>query len=84
MGYPYLHDLTQDVAHAYDAKRTPEFFLFDANHRLVYQGRMDDAPRDPTKVTATELKDAIDSMLAGQTPAVEYTDSIGCSVKWTA
>jgi peroxiredoxin len=84
MGYPYLHDSSQDTAHAYGAKRTPEFFLFDANNRLVYQGRMDDAPRDPSKVTATELNDAIEAMLAGQTPAIEQTESIGCSVKWIA
>ncbi len=84
MGYAYLHDETQEVAHAYGAKRTPEFFLFDANNRLVYQGRMDDAPRDPTKVTATELKDAAEAMLSGQTPAIEHTESIGCSVKWKA
>lgn len=84
MGYPYLHDESQEVAHAYGAKRTPEFFLFDANHRLVYQGRMDDAPRDPTKATTTELKDALEAMLSGQTPEVEHTESIGCSVKWKA
>lgn len=84
MGYAYLHDETQEVAHAYGAKRTPEFFLFDANNRLVYQGRMDDAPRNPTKVTATELKDAAEAMLSGQTPAIEHTESIGCSVKWKA
>ena len=64
--------------------RTPEFFLFHANNRLVYQWRMDDAPRDPTKVTATELKDAAEAMLSGQTPAIEHTESIGCSVKWKA
>jgi hypothetical protein len=45
---------------------------------------MDDAPRDPTKVTATELKDATEAMLSGQTPAIEHTESIGCSVKWKA
>ena len=84
MGYPYLHDLTQDVAHAYGAKRTPEFFLFNADHKLVYQGRMDDSPKDPTAVTTTELSDAIEAMLSGAKPAVEYTESIGCAVKWKA
>ena len=84
MGYAYLHDVTQEIAHAYGAKRTPEFFLFDANNRLVYQGRMDDAPRDPTKATTSELKDAIEAMLSGQTPTIERTESIGCSVKWKA
>jgi len=84
MPYPYLHDATQTVAHAYDAKRTPEFFLFDAEDRLVYQGRMDDSPRNPNEVSSTELADAIDAMLGGEAPSVDYTESIGCSVKWKA
>ena len=84
MPYAYLHDATQEIAHAYDAKRTPEFFLFNADDRLVYQGRMDDSPRNPNDVTTSELADAIEAMLAGKAPTVEYTDSIGCSVKWKA
>ncbi|MEJ6562313.1 MAG: thioredoxin family protein [Euryarchaeota archaeon] len=84
MGYPYLHDVTQDIARAYGAKRTPEFFLFDANDRLVYQGRMDDSPRDPSNVTQTELNDAIEALKLGQEPTVQVTESIGCSVKWKA
>ena len=84
MPYAYLHDASQEVAHAYGAKRTPEFFLFDAGHRLVYQGRMDDSPRNPNEATTAELSDAIDAMLDGQTPKVDYTESIGCSVKWKA
>lgn len=82
MPYAYLHDSTQDVATAWGAQRTPEFFLLDANGVVTYHGRMDDSPRDPTKVTTSELKDAIDAMLAGSTPVVQSTDSIGCSVKW--
>ena len=84
MPYAYLHDASQTVAHAYGAKRTPEFFLFNADHRLVYQGRMDDSPRNPNDVTTADLSDAIEAMLAGKTPAVDYTESIGCSVKWKA
>ena len=84
MPYAYLHDATQEIAHAYGAKRTPEFFLFNADHQLVYQGRMDDSPRNPNDVTTTDLADAIDAMLGGQTPPVDYTESIGCSVKWKA
>ena len=84
MPYAYLHDATQEIAHAYDAKRTPEFFLFNADDRLIYQGRMDDSPRNPNDVTTSELADAIEAMLAGKAPTVEYTDSIGCSVKWKA
>lgn len=84
MPYPYLHDDTQTVAHAYGAKRTPEFFLFDAQGTLVYQGRMDDNPKDPSQVESTELADALEAMLNGEAPAVHTTESIGCSVKWKA
>ena len=84
MPYAYLHDASQTVAHAYGAKRTPEFFLFDADDRLVYQGRMDDSPRNPNDVTSTDLAEAITAMLSGEAPAVDYTESIGCSVKWKA
>ena len=82
MSYPYLHDATQDVAHAYDAKRTPEFFLFDSELKLIYRGRMDDSPRDPTLVQTKELDDAVQAMLEGNAPPVSITESIGCSVKW--
>ena len=78
MPYAYLHDYTQMVATAWGAQRTPEFFLLDANGIVTYHGRMDDNPRDPTKVTTSELKDAIDAMLAGSTPSIQSTDSIGC------
>lgn len=84
MSYPYLHDEQQDIAHAYGAKRTPEFFLFDADLTLVYSGRMDDSPQDPTKAQTSELADAVESMLAGNAPQVAMTESIGCSVKWKA
>jgi len=80
--YPYLYDETQQVAQHYGAKRTPEFFLFNSQLELVYQGRMDDSPRNPTEVTTSELSDAITAILAGKTPDVVETDSIGCSVKW--
>ena len=82
MPYSYLHDATQQIAKQYGAKRTPEFFLFNSQLELVYKGRMDDSPRNPTEVTTSELSDAITAMLAGQTPSVVQTDSIGCSVKW--
>ena len=84
MPYPYLYDETQEVAHSYGAKRTPEFFLFNSENVLIYRGRMDDSPRDPTQATTSELKDAIDAMLQERTPSVSETESIGCSVKWKA
>lgn len=82
MSYPYLHDDSQEIARAYDAKRTPEFFLFDEHLKLVYKGRMDDSPRDPTQAQTHELHDAIQAMLHGQAPEITQTESIGCSVKW--
>ena len=82
MPYAYLHDSTQEVATAWGAQRTPEFFLLGADGIVTYHGRMDDNPRDPTKVTTSELKDAIEAMLEGRTPVIQSTDSIGCSVKW--
>ena len=82
MPYPYLFDDSQSIAKSYGAKRTPEFFLFDGQSKLVYMGRMDDSPRDPNMVNSDELSSAIDSMLAGNKPDVEITESIGCSVKW--
>ena len=84
MPYPYLHDASQEIAHAYGAKRTPEFFLFNRDNTLVYQGRMDDSPRHPGEVTATDLDNAIEAMMAGEPVEVDYTESIGCSVKWKA
>lgn len=82
MPYPYLHDPTQVTATAWGAERTPEFFLLDSKGVVVYHGRMDDNPRDPTQVTTSELKDSIDAMVSGIAPSVSSTESIGCSVKW--
>ena len=82
MPYSYLYDESQEVAHAYGAKRTPEFFLFNSDKILVYRGRMDDSPRDPSQASTSELKDAIDAMLDGRSPDISETESIGCSVKW--
>jgi peroxiredoxin len=82
MPYPYLHDPTQVTATAWGAERTPEFFLLNSEGIIVYHGRMDDSPRDPTQATTSELKDAIDAMVSGVTPTVVSTESIGCSVKW--
>ena len=75
MGYPYLHDETQEIATAYGAKRTC-IYLLDSNDVIVYMGRMDDSPRDPSDVTTTELKDAVDAILAGNIPDVTQTESI--------
>jgi peroxiredoxin len=80
--FPYLRDESQDVARAYGALRTPHFFVFDTDRRLRYTGRMDDHPRTPGMETTSELRDAVDALLAGKAPPVEVTNPIGCNVKW--
>ncbi len=80
--WPYVRDESQDVARAYGALRTPHFYVFDADRKLQYTGRMDDNPRDASKATTHELRDALDAVLAGEKPAVPLTNPIGCNVKW--
>ena len=80
--FSYVRDDTQDVARAYGALRTPHFYVFDAQRKLRYTGRMDDNPRNPGKETTHELRDAVDALLAGRKPPVELTNPIGCNVKW--
>lgn len=84
MTYPYLHDSTQEVALSYGAERTPEFYLINSDSKVVYRGRLDDSPRDPSHATTSELEDAIRQLTSEQTILVPRTDSIGCSVKWKA
>jgi peroxiredoxin len=80
--YPYARDDSQAVAVAYGALRTPHYYVFDADRKLRYTGRMDDNPRNPGKETTHELRDAVDAILAGKSPAVPLTNPIGCNVKW--
>jgi peroxiredoxin len=80
--FPYVRDDSQEVALAYGALRTPHFYVFDEQRRLRYTGRMDDSPRHPGKETTRELRDALDAVLAGKSPAVPLTNPIGCNVKW--
>ncbi len=77
-----LDDEAQLIARAYGAERTPHYFLFDAEGKLVYSGRMDNSPRDAAKAETHELQDAIDDMLAGRPVKLNRTDAIGCNVKW--
>lgn len=82
--FPYLHDETQEVAKTYEAACTPDFFLFNADKKLVYRGQFDDSrPGNDIKVTGDSLGKAIDEVLSGKTPE-ESTQkaSIGCSIKW--
>ncbi len=80
--FPYLRDEDQRVALAYGALRTPHFYAFDAGRKLRYTGRMDDHPKDASRATTHELRDAVDDLLAGRRPAVPLTNPLGCNVKW--
>lgn len=81
--FPYLHDETQDVAKAYHAACTPDFFLFDADRRLFYRGQMDDSrPGNDLPVTGADLRGALDAVLAGCRPPAVQRPSMGCNIKW--
>ncbi len=80
--YPYLHDITQSVAKAYDAACTPEVYLFDSEQKLCYHGRIDDNHRDPKSVEHHDLRNALEAVLSGQPPESPMTSAIGCSIKW--
>jgi peroxiredoxin len=83
--FPYLFDETQQVAKAYGAACTPDFFLFDRARRLVYCGQFDDSrPSNSRPVTGTDLRAAVDAVLAGTPVATAQKPSIGCNIKWKA
>ena len=83
--FPYLFDETQEVARAYHAACTPDFFLFDADRRLVYRGQLDDSrPGNDVPVTGKDLRRAIDALLTGKPIAAEQKPSLGCNIKWKA
>lgn len=78
----YLYDESQDVARAYGALRTPHFFVFDRQRRLIYTGRGVDSPRDTSKMKVNDLERALEEHLAGKPISVPLTNPIGCNVKW--
>ncbi len=81
--FPYLFDESQDVARAYGAVCTPDFFLFDGRLKLAYRGQFDDSrPRNDAPVNGHDLRAAIDAVLAGQSPNSDQKPSVGCSIKW--
>jgi len=81
--FPYLYDETQEVAKAYRAVCTPDFFLFDSERSLVYRGQMDDSrPGNGTPVTGNDLTAAIDAVLKGKPVSEEQKPSLGCNIKW--
>jgi len=81
--FPYLFDESQEVARAYQATCTPDFFLFDKDLKLVYRGQLDDSrPGNGVPVTGKDLRGALDALLAGRPISAEQRASLGCSIKW--
>jgi len=81
--FPYLYDDTQEVAKAYRAACTPDFYLFDGQRRLVYRGQFDASrPDSGIPITGADLRAAVDAVLAGGKPSAEQRPSIGCNIKW--
>ncbi len=81
--FPYLYDETQDVARAYDAACTPDIYLFDRDSRLVYRGQLDDSrPGNGIPVTGSDLRRALDDLLAGKEISTPQKPSLGCNIKW--
>jgi peroxiredoxin len=78
----YLYDESQEIALAYGALRTPHFYVFDENRRLVYTGRGVDNPRETSKMTVNDLENALEEHLSGQPVSTPMTNPIGCNVKW--
>jgi peroxiredoxin len=83
--FPYLYDETQEVAKAYQAACTPDFYVFDRDRKLVYRGQMDGSrPGNDLPVTGSDLRAALDAVLAGQPAPEVQRPSMGCNIKWKA
>jgi peroxiredoxin len=81
--FPYLFDETQEVARAYDAACTPDFFVYDKDLKLAYRGQFDDArPGNNKPVTGSDLRSALDALVSGKPVTVDQRPSIGCNIKW--
>ncbi|HSG32595.1 MAG TPA: thioredoxin family protein [Thermodesulfobacteriota bacterium] len=81
--FPYLFDESQQIAKAYDASCTPDFYIFDAELKLVYRGQMDDSrPGNGRPVTGKDIRKALDQILEGQSLSPDQIPSIGCNIKW--
>ena len=81
--WTYLFDESQDVARAYGALRTPHFYVFDGDRKLIYTGRAVDNPKDTDKMTVNDLDNALSEHLSVQAISNPVTNPIGCNVKWT-
>jgi peroxiredoxin len=83
--FPYLYDESQEVAKAYHAACTPDFFLFDRDHRLAYRGQFDGSrPKNGLPVTGADLSAALDAVLAGRPVPGDQKPSVCCNIKWKA
>lgn len=83
MEFPYLYDETQEVAKAFDATCTPDFFLFDAQNKLYYRGQLDDSrPGNGISTGGTDLRNAIDSVIYNRSLALLQKPSMGCNINW--
>ncbi len=82
MNFPYLRDETQEVAKKYNAQCTPDIFVYDNNHKLIYHGRVDDNWQEPDKVEVHDLRDALTAFVEGKEISPVQYPSIGCSIKW--
>jgi hypothetical protein len=83
MDFPYLFDNTQEVAKAYDAACTPDFYLFDAQDKLVYRGQLDDSrPGNNIPLSGSDLRTAIDGVLYNRSIPQNQKPSLGCNIKW--
>jgi len=80
--WTYLYDATQEVAEAYGALRTPHFYVFDENRKLVYTGRGVDNPKDTGQMKINDLWNALDEITSGKKVSLSVTNPIGCNVKW--
>ena len=81
--FPYCFDATQEVARAFGAACTPDFFVLDSNLTVAYRGQLDDSrPGNKLPVTGSDLKDAIDALIAGKAVNLDQKPSVGCNIKW--
>jgi peroxiredoxin len=81
--FPYLFDATQNTAKAYHAACTPDFYIFDADKKLVYRGQLDDSrPGTDIPVTGKDIRSALDRILSGEIPEPDQKPSLGCNIKW--
>lgn len=81
--FPYCYDESQNVARAYDAACTPDFYVFDGDLKLVYRGRLDDSrPKNSNPLTGKDLRDALDAVLSGRAVTDKQYPSGGCNIKW--